>query len=98
VLYWCFAAALFVSQIFFQKNLIRTMMEKQITLPDPAWQRLGLAWMAFFSLMGVLNLYVAFNFSTATWVNFKLFGGIGLMFAFVVAQSMMLSKYIKDAE
>jgi intracellular septation protein len=98
VLYWCFAAALFVSQIFFQKNLIRTMMEKQITLPDPAWQRLGLAWMAFFSVMGVLNLYVAFSFSTATWVNFKLFGGIGLMFAFVVAQSMMLSKYIKDAE
>lgn len=98
VLYWCFACALFVSQLFFRKNLIRSMMEKQIALPDPAWQRLGLAWMGFFGLMGVLNLYVAFRFSTATWVNFKLFGGIGLMFVFVIAQSLMLSKYVKDAE
>jgi len=98
VLYWCFAVALGVSQFAFGKNLIRAMMEKQIALPDPAWQRLGLAWMAFFGLMGVLNLYVAFNFPTDTWVNFKLFGGMGLMFAFVVAQSLMLSKHIKDAE
>ncbi|MGB6055525.1 MAG: septation protein A [Burkholderiaceae bacterium] len=98
VLYWCFAAALFISQFLFGKNLIRAMMEKQIALPDAIWQRLGLAWMAFFGVMGVLNLYVAFSFSTATWVNFKLFGGMGLMFAFVVAQSLMLSKHIKDAE
>jgi intracellular septation protein len=98
VLYWCFAIALFVSQFGFRKNLIRSMMEKQLTLPNPAWHRLGLAWMAFFCLMGILNLYVAFSFSTAAWVNFKLFGGIGLMFAFVVAQSIMLSKYAKDVE
>jgi len=98
VLYWCFALALGVSQLLLGKNLIRAMMEKQIVLPDPTWQRLGLAWMAFFGLMGVLNLYVAFSFSTDTWVNFKLFGGMGLMFAFVVAQSLMLSKHVKDAE
>ncbi|MGB7481057.1 MAG: septation protein A [Burkholderiaceae bacterium] len=98
VLYWCFAAALFASQFLFGKNLIRAMMEKQIALPDATWQRLGLAWMAFFAVMGILNLYVAFSFSTAAWVNFKLFGGMGLMFAFVVAQSLMLSKHIKDAE
>jgi intracellular septation protein len=98
VLYWCFAIALFVSQFGFRKNLIRSMMEKQLTLPNPAWHRLGLAWMAFFCLMGILNLYVAFSFSTAAWVNFKLFGGIGLMFAFVVAQSVMLSKYVKDVQ
>jgi intracellular septation protein len=98
VLYWCFAIVLFVSQFGFRKNLIRSMMEKQLTLPNPAWHRLGLAWMAFFCLMGILNLYVAFSFSTAAWVNFKLFGGIGLMFAFVVAQSVMLSKYVKDVQ
>ncbi|OGS94081.1 MAG: septation protein A [Gallionellales bacterium RBG_16_56_9] len=98
VLYWCFAATLFASQFFFRKNLIRTMMEKQLSLPEPTWQRLGAAWMTFFGVMGILNLYVAFSFSTATWVNFKLFGGIGLMFAFVIGQSLMLSKYIKDPE
>ncbi|NMM27793.1 MAG: septation protein A [Glaciimonas sp.] len=97
VLYWCFGAALLGGQIFMRKNLIRSMMEQQIKLPDIIWQRLNLAWSAFFLAMGVLNLYVAFNFPTATWVNFKLFGGMGLMFAFIVAQSLFLSKYMKDS-
>ncbi|MEO7031535.1 MAG: septation protein A [Herbaspirillum sp.] len=98
VLYWCFALALGVSQYMLNKNLIRSMMEKQIKLPDLVWQRVGLAWMGFFVLMGILNLYVAFTFSTATWVDFKLFGGTGLMLAFIVAQSLMLAKHIKDPE
>lgn len=97
VLYWCFGAALLGGQIFMRKNLIRSMMEQQIKLPDTIWQRLNLAWSAFFIAMGFLNLYVAFNFPTATWVNFKLFGGMGLMFAFIIAQSMVLSKYMKDS-
>ena len=97
VLYWCFAAALIGGQIFMRKNLIRSMMEQQIKLPDIIWQRLNLAWSAFFLAMGVLNLYVAFNFPTAIWVNFKLFGGMGLMFAFIIAQSLFLSKYMKDS-
>lgn len=97
VLYWCFGAALFGGQIFMRKNLIRSMMEHQIKLPDTIWQRLNLAWSVFFAAMGFLNLYVAFNFPTATWVNFKLFGGMGLMFVFIIAQSMFLSKYMKDS-
>ncbi|MEO8408364.1 MAG: septation protein A, partial [Oxalobacteraceae bacterium] len=97
VLYWCFGAALFGGQIFMRKNLIRSMMEQQIKLPDTIWQRLNLAWSIFFLAMGFLNLYVAFNFPTATWVNFKLFGGMGLMFAFIIAQSLFLSKYMKDS-
>jgi intracellular septation protein len=55
-----------------------------------------MAWAAFFAAMGLINLYIAFNFSTSIWVNFKLFGFMGLMIAFVVAQTMFLSKYIKD--
>ncbi len=97
VLYWCFGSALFISQTFLKKNLIRKMMEQQIKLPDMVWYRLSLAWSGFFFVMGCINLYVAFNFQTATWVNFKLFGGMGLMFAFVIAQSMFLSKYMKDS-
>ncbi|TFW09408.1 septation protein A [Oxalobacteraceae bacterium OM1] len=98
VLYWCFGAALLISQTMFRKNLIRLMMEKQLALPDAVWQRLSFAWSAFFGLMGVVNLYIAFNFPTATWVNFKLFGFTGLMLAFVIGQSVMLSKYIKDPQ
>jgi intracellular septation protein len=97
VLYWCFGAALLIGQTIFNKNLIRLMMQAQISLPDAVWQRLCLAWAGFFGLMGVVNLYVAFNFSTAAWVNFKLFGFTGLMFAFIIGQSLMLSKYLKDS-
>lgn len=98
VLYWCFAAALLFSQIFLKKNLIRTMMEKQMTLPEGVWRRVNLSWVAFFMTMGLLNLYVAFNFSTASWVNFKLFGGMGLMFAFIIVQSLLLSKHLKEPQ
>ena len=72
------------------------MMEAQFTLPDPVWNRLLASWIAFFVAMGAINLFVAFNFSTDAWVNFKLFGGIGLMLVFVVLQALMLSRYIEE--
>lgn len=98
VLYWLFAAILLGSALLFRKNLIRTMMEKQLTLPDPVWQKLNLSWALFFAVMGAANLYVAFHFPTESWVNFKLFGGIGLMIAFVVGQGLLLSRYIEPEE
>jgi intracellular septation protein len=97
VLYWCFGAALLAGQTLFGKNLIRIMMEKQISLPDAVWQKLNLSWAAFFVAMGLINLYVAYSFSTASWVNFKLFGFTSLMFAFVIGQSLLLSKHLKDS-
>lgn len=96
VLYWLFAVALIVGSLFFKKNLVRSMMEHQVTLPEEAWTRLLTSWIAFFAVMGVLNLYVAYNFSTDTWVNFKLFGGIGLMLAFVLLQALMLARHMQD--
>jgi intracellular septation protein len=96
VLYWLFAGALAIAAAFFQKNLIRAMMEKQVTLPEPVWGRLLMSWIAFFSVMGLLNLYVAYNYSTDIWVNFKLFGGMGLMLIFVFAQAIMLAKHIQE--
>ncbi|MBI2509024.1 MAG: septation protein A [Betaproteobacteria bacterium] len=98
VLYWLFGAALLIADAGFRKNLIRAMMEKQMVLPDLVWRKLLLSWVGFFVLMGVLNLYVAFNFSTDTWVNFKLFGGMGLMLAFVVLQALMLAKHVDTKE
>lgn len=97
VIYWLFSAALLLSPLLLGKNLIRLMMEKQLTLPAPVWQRLNLSWAGFFLFMGLINLYVAYSFPTPTWVNFKLFGFTGLMIAFIIGQTLMLSKYLKDS-
>lgn len=96
VLYWLFASVLAISALAFRKNLVRSMMEKQVTLPNEIWTRLLASWIGFFTVMGVLNLYVAYNYSLDAWVNFKMFGGIGLMLAFVLLQAVMLARHVQD--
>lgn len=100
VLYWLFAISLAVTNILFKKNLIRSLMDKKISMPEKVWDKLNLAWAIFFAVLGCLNLYVAFNFSTDTWVNFKLFGTMGLMLVFVIGQTIVLDKHMtaKDSE
>jgi len=98
VLYWLFGAVLAGGMLGFRKNLIRGLLGQQMRLPDPVWARLNWSWVAFFAFMGAANLYVAYNYSTDLWVNFKLFGGLGLMLAFVVAQSLVLAKYLQDEQ
>ncbi|MBC3860848.1 septation protein A [Undibacterium jejuense] len=98
ILYWCYCGAFLLAQFVFKKNLIRTAMESQVKLPEQIWGKLSLAWTAYFFLMGVLNLWVAFNFSTDTWANFKLISMVGIMPAFIVIQSLFLSKYMTEAE
>ncbi|MCA1977860.1 MAG: septation protein A [Thiobacillus sp.] len=97
VLYWVFSAAIFGAALF-GRNLIKSLMNSQMELPDMAWSRLNASWGGFFAFMGLANLYVAFNYSTDTWVDFKLFGSLGLMLVFVIGQSMMLTKYLDKAE
>jgi intracellular septation protein len=97
-LYWAMGVALWVSQAFFGRNLVRMLMGEQMQLPDPIWRRLNFAWIAFFALMGLLNLWVAYTFTTDIWVNFKLFGVIGLIVAFTIAQGLYLGKYLQDDE
>ena len=96
VLYWLFSVVLLVSEFVFRKNLIRSMMEKQVTAPDPVWRKLLFGWIGFFAFMGVLNLYVAYSYPTDTWVSFKLFGGIGLMILFVIGQAVVLAPHMKE--
>ena len=98
VLYWCFSLVLLLSPLLIGKNLMRSMMGKQLTLPDPVWGRLNLAWGLFFAVMGAVNLYVAFSFPLTFWVNFKMFGFLGLMIAFIIAQSLYLGRYMKETE
>ena len=96
LLYWVMAAAFALGPLLFGKNLLRILLGEQLVLPEAIWRRLNWAWVAFFSLMGVLNLWVAYTFATDTWVNFKLFGGIGLMLVFTVAQGLYLSRPLPD--
>ena len=96
VLYWLIATVLLLSNLIFRKNLIQTMLEKQIVVPSFVWNRLNLSWVSFFLTMGCINLYVAFSFSVDTWVTFKLFGATGLMLVFIIVQMMMIGKYLKD--
>ena len=98
VLYWLFASVLAVGALAFKKNFVRSMMEQQVQLPDEMWARLLVSWIGFFMVMGAVNLYVAYNYSTDAWVNFKLFGGIGLMLAFVFLQALFLAKHVQDKQ
>ncbi|NNL99611.1 MAG: septation protein A, partial [Gammaproteobacteria bacterium] len=83
---WAFAIAFIGSELFTAKNLIQRMLEGQIEVPDAIWTRLNHAWAGFFIVMGALNLWVAFSFATDIWVNFKLFGVLGLTFVFALGQ------------
>lgn len=96
VLYWLFASTLLGGRLLFKRNLIKSMLAEKMSMPDPAWHKMYLSWVGFFTAMGFVNLFVAYSFSTDTWVNFKLFGGLGLTFAFVLLQGMLFSKYIEE--
>ncbi len=98
VLYWLMGLTLAAGQLFFRKNLLKSLMGSQLELPDVAWRVTNWSWIAFFSVMGVVNLWVAYNYDTDTWVNFKLFGGMGLMALFVIGQALYLGRYMKTEE
>ena len=95
VLYWLSGAA-FLGGLAFRANLVRAVIGADIVLPERIWTQLALAWGLFFIALGTLNLWVAYNFSTDTWVNFKLFGGMGLIVAFVLLQAVWLSRHVQE--
>jgi intracellular septation protein len=99
IVYWLMGASLLISEVLFKKNLMRNAMEHVVQLPDQVWSRLNQAWICFFTVMGILNWYVAFvmykdDFSS--WLSFKTFGSTSLMFIFIVGQTIYLSRHIKD--
>ena len=96
VLYGLFAVALLGTQRLTGRNPMQVLMGSQLSLPEPIWQRLTWAWAAFFAAMAALNLFVAYTFSLDTWVDFKLFGTLGLTFAFVIAQALWLGRHAQD--
>ena len=98
VLYWLMSVTLWVGYLIFKRNFIQSLMAAQIQLPQDICDRLLHAWALFFTLMGFINLWVAYSFDTDTWVSYKLFGGLGLMLVFVLLQGVFLSRYMKEPE
>jgi intracellular septation protein len=96
VLYWMFSVILLISNVAFKKNLMKLLLQEKIALPLHAWHRLNLSWSLFFAVLGFINLYVAFNYSTDSWVNFKLFGFTSLMLVFILGQGVWLAKYADE--
>jgi intracellular septation protein len=98
VVYWIFAAVLLGAQAFAGKNLIRALLGKEITAPDAVWNRINVAWALFFAAMGFVNLYVAFTYSEAFWVQFKLWGFTGILLVFALAQGLYLTRHAQPTE
>ena len=98
VVNWLFAGVFLGSHVIGQKTIVERMMSHAVTLPSDIWVRLNAAWSLFFFASGALNLYVAFNYPEATWVNFKLFGLLGLTMVFVVLQALYMARHIQEQE
>lgn len=101
IIYWVFAVAMLIAQLGFKKNMMRQAMEAQIKLPDDVWNRIGMAWIVFFAVLGVINLlaaFVVFKGNTSAWVSFKAIGITAIMFVFIIGQTLYLSKYIVEEE
>jgi intracellular septation protein len=97
-LYWLFALIFLGSQFYGEHPLVKRMMlsvaEDEFDLPDRIWKQLNVGWVIFFIFAGAVNIYVAYNYEEATWVNFKLFGLFGLTFIFLVLQTLWLSRHM----
>ena len=97
VLYALFGLTLVVGRLVFGRNLIASVM-KGITLPDSIWTAVTWSWVAFFAFMGVANWYVAFHYPLDTWVNFKVWGGIGLFIVFALLQAAVLARHVQEPQ
>ena len=88
------SALVFLSSHFIGKKVILQRMFANLELPKNVWRQWNMAWVIFLATLGSLNLFVAYNFSTETWVYFKMFGFLGLMLVFLIIQAIMLAKYL----
>ncbi|MFM7698141.1 MAG: septation protein A, partial [Limnohabitans sp.] len=95
ILFWLMGGILMSGQWLMKKNFIKALMSTQLRLPDDVWDKLLWSWALFFLAKGGLNLWVAYFFDTDTWVNYKLFGSMGLMLVFVLGQGIYLSRHIQ---
>jgi intracellular septation protein len=104
LVYWILGALVLASQWFGRKTIVERMMSAQIALPAQVWKRLNLSWGIFFAALGAVNIYVAFYYGLdldaetrqGIWVNFKVFGLLGITLLFVVVQAFFMTKHMQD--
>ncbi len=96
VIYWLFAIVLLGSHLMSPQPLMQKLLHQKIKLKDAIWKRLNVIWAAFFLIMGFVNLYVAYAFTTKVWVYFKVFGTLGLTILFIFIQALYLAKHIQE--
>lgn len=92
---WIFALAFLGSQFIGKEPIVQRLMGKAISLPDPIWRKLNIAWVIFFIICGSANLFVAFTFEKI-WVDFKVFGSLAMTIVFMVGQAIYLSRHIQE--
>ncbi len=98
IVYWIMASALLIAHAGFGKNLIKAMMESQFNAPDRLWKNWLIGWIAFFFVLGIVNLLVAYNFSEAVWATFKVFGALAMSLVLTVALIWTLMPYARNEE
>jgi intracellular septation protein len=94
---WLFAVAFLVTQYTRGPSIVQRMLGENVTLDDASWKRLNLMWIGFFLFAGTLNILVAYRYDEATWVNFKLFGLMGLTLVFALAQGVWIARKAEAA-
>jgi len=95
VVNWLFAAAFAATHFVGDRPLVQRIMGHAISLPQPLWVRLNLAWVLFFLFCGLANLVVAFTFHDI-WVDFKVFGSLGLTLLFMIGQGIFLARHLQQ--
>jgi intracellular septation protein len=95
---WLFAVAFLISEFIGKKPLIQRMMDHAITIPENVWYTLNRSWIAFFIFSGTINLMVAYRFAEDIWVNFKVFGILGMTMLFAIGQAFYLARYMTEPE
>lgn len=103
IVYWIFGAVFLFSHFIGQKPLIQRIFSSALEssgtsheVPNRVWRKLNLVWTLFFVALGFLNLWVAYHFSTNAWVNFKLYGVMGCLLLFSLAQIFYLAQFFTD--
>lgn len=96
ILNWLLAVAFLASRYFGKRTFIERLLGETITLPQTIWRRLNLMWVLNFGLIGAINLYVVYNYSQATWVNFKLYGMLGLTLIMALIQGIYIARHLPE--
>ncbi len=97
IVYSLFSIGLLVTQLM-GKPVIKGMLGKEISLPDSVWLKINWAWVIFFVLCALLNVYVAFNLPLDVWVNFKVFGLLAATFGFTLLTGLYIYKHLPKEE